>query len=63
MKNKVEHVIMRENIGQFKLVYSSLLLEEELYKELSILEESKLLEDLLQDWAVLQEHLEIKEVI
>ena len=62
-KDKVEHTIMRENIGQFKLAYSLLLLEEELYEELSILGEDKLLEDILHDHAASQEHPEIKEVM
>ena len=41
----------------------SLLLERELCEELGILGEDKLAEDLLQDWTVLQEYLEIKDTI
>ena len=53
MKYKVEYVIMRENTEWFELVNLLSLLEGESYKELSMLGEGKLLEDALQDCAVL----------
>ena len=54
---------MKKNVGRFKLVCTLPLLEGELHEELGILGESKLLEDLLQDQAVSQEYLEIKNMI
>jgi hypothetical protein len=46
-KDELEYEIMRENVEWFKLVYLLLLLEGELYKELSTLGEGKFLEDVL----------------
>ena len=54
---------MKENAGHFRLALILLLLEGELCEELSILGEGKLVEDLLQDWIVLQEYLEIKDAM
>ena len=56
-------MIMKENAGRFKLVCLLSLLEGDLHKKLRILGEGKLLENVLQDCAVLEEYPEIKEVI
>ena len=45
-KDEIECIIRKENARQFKLAYSLSLLEGDLYKELEILGEGKLLEDL-----------------
>ena len=45
-KNKVEYAIVKENIGWFKLVHLLLLLEKDLYEELRISGEGKLIEDM-----------------
>ena len=63
MKEEVENAIVKENVGRFKLTYLLLFLEEELYEELEISGEGKLEEDILKDWAILENYLEVKKVI
>ena len=63
MKEEVEWAIIKENIGYFRLAYTLPLLEGDLSKDLSILGEDKLIEDLLQDQVVLQEYTKIKEAM
>ena len=63
IKYEVESMISKENIGRFKLVYSLSLLERDLYEILGISGEGKLLEDIPQDHAMLEEYPEIKEIM
>jgi len=63
MKEEAESAIMKENIARFKLSYLSPLLEGYSWNELGILGEGNLVEDVLKNCTMLENHLENKEVI
>ena len=63
MKDKVEYMIIKKNIGWFKLAHLLLLLEGDFHEELRISGEGKLSEDVLKDYTTLQKYLEIKDII
>ena len=54
---------MKRNSSKFKLACNSSLLEVNLYFELRLLDEGKLVEEIISNRLVLQEYPEIKEML
>ena len=53
-------MITKENTGMFILIYLLILLEGDLYEELGISGEGKLIENVLKDCTMLENHPEFK---
>ena len=61
-KNKVENAIIKENLSRFRLAYSSLILEDNMCKELDLSEEGNLTQDILNSQEQLHNQLEVQEI-
>ena len=61
-KEEIENTVIRENSSRFRLAYSTLILEDGLYTELSLSGEGDLSKAILQTQQNLYELLEVQEI-